>query len=349
MLTGLYTDSEKTLKFFKTPDDKYIILTVHYYYPWDFLANWWGKTTWGKKEDKKYPDEIFKKLNEQFIKNGLPIVLGEYGVWDRTDRLSRYYYYDYLVKTAYKYDITCMWWDTGGSYHRTGRYWKDKVSKDIIVNAGKGIPNSFVFPLDNYFKVNTPVEDLTLKLELNDNLLIAIWNGKNMLAEGKDYVLDTGNSTVTIKKDYLSKMIEAGTLGVNATLWFDFSRGTDLPMNIIQYDLPKFSETTFDKSKSDVTSDARIPVSFNGTKLATIKVVDKTDKKPVTKDTWTPYLRMGDHFDYDDNGIIFKKDLLNSITKDSIITFEFWPKDVKVGMEAVVKNSELMFTPLETK
>jgi endoglucanase len=354
MVCGLGDDSEQTLKSFEVPDDEYIILTVHYYYPWTFLQNWWAVTTWGTEEDKKYPDSIFKQLYDKFVKNGLPIVVGEYGVSAKTDRLSRFYYYDYLVKTTYKYGITCIWWDNGGSYHRTKRYWIDGVSKDIIVNAGLGIPNSFVFPLDNYFKqqwdtqrgipFDIPIQDLTVKLELNSNELVNIYNGKTRLFRGWHYVIDSKNSTVTIKKRYLAKLLKSKNLGIVATLKFDFSNGTDLPLYIIKYDLPKFAEVpiTVNKINGDVQSDIEIPVSFNGTKLATVSVIDRAEKKPII-DSWTPYLKMYGHFDYTDTEIILKKDLLNSLKTDSLLTFEFWPRNVKIEMKILVKPSYLLF------
>ena len=339
MVCGLSDDIKETLKYFHAPDDKYTILTVHYFYPWDFICNWWGRTTWGTESEKNYVEYIFKRLSETFVENRLPVVIGEWGPSPKIDRFSSWHYCDYIVKTAYKYDMPCIWWDEGKKFNRKERKWGDEALKDIIVNAGLGIPNSFISPADAYFKVNTDVkDDLIIKLELNGNELVNIYNGDKPVTRSY-YVLDTKNSTVIINRRYLAGLLKSkGLGGVVATLKFDFSKGADLPLHIIQYDLPKISENSIvvDKTNGDIQSDMEIPVSFNGTKLATISIVDKADKRPVTTDTWTPYLRMYHHFDYTDNAIILKKELLNSLKSDSLITFEFWPKDVKVEMKAKV-------------
>ncbi len=342
MVCGLLNDSEKTLESFKAPHDKYIILSVHYYAPWDFVSNGWGKITWGTSKDKEYPDRIFKQLYEKFVKNDLPIVVGEWGTLAKSDTLSKWYYHDYIAKTAYKYGMTCMWWDNGEHFDRKNRVWRDETIKNISVNAGLGIPNSFVIPLDNYFQINTNVYDLKVKLELNGNQLVGIYNEEYNLINGVDYTLDTKHSTVTIKQNYLKKLLKSGKLGLSATLKFDFSQGVDLPMYIIQYDLPKLAEDsiTVDKSKGEIKSDMRILVSFNGTKLATVKVVDKTNKKPVVEKD-TPYLKMHDHFDYDETGIILKKTVLNSLKADSLITLEFWPRDIKIEIKINVLNKPI--------
>ncbi len=338
MVCGLSDDSKKTLQFFDAPNDKYIILTVHYYEPWDFISNWWGRITWGNEKDKQDPDYIFRRLGETFVENRLPVVIGEWSTSFKIDKLSRWYYHNYIVKTAYKYGIPCVLWDNGKDYFdRQKRIWRDETIKDIVVNAGLGIPNSFVFPADNYFREKTNVEDLTVKLELNGNELVDIYNGEEKLVKEKDYVSDTPNSSVTINKNYLSKLLESEKTGVTATLKFDFSQGTDIPVDIIKYDLPKFSQDSIivDKTKGEIESDIVIPVSFNGTKLATVGVVDEATKKSVVY-SWTPYLQMNGHFDYNDKEIILKKRLLNLLKSDSLITFEFYPRSVKVEMKVKV-------------
>ena len=71
-----------------------------------------------------------------------------------------------------------------------------------------------------------------------------------------------------------------------------------------------------------------------------MKVVDKTNKKPVVEKD-TPYLKMHDHFDYDETGIILKKTVLNSLKADSLITLEFWPRDIKIEIKINVLNKPI--------
>lgn len=356
LVSGLGYESERILeglKFFKVPDDKYIILTVHYYIPWSFVSNWWGTTTWGTLLDKSIPDKIFKKLYENFVRNGLPIIVGEWGSLAKNDKLSRWYYNNYIAKTAYKYSMACILWDDGTSYFdRQNEVWRDEILKDITVNACEGIPNSFIFPVDNYFKVNSNPKDLPVKLELNGNQLINIYNGEIKLVKDANYVLDISNSMVTIKKKYLAELLKTTELGTVATLKFDFSGGVDIPLNIIQYDLPKFPENTIvidrSKTRGNIQSNIEIPVSFNGTKLDKIRLVDKINGKPVI-DSFTPYLKMLHNdfyynFDCTDTEIILNEKLVNKLKTDSLFTFEFLPKNVKIEMEALVAYPYLMLT-----
>jgi hypothetical protein len=58
-----------------------------------------------------------------------------------------------------------------------------------------------------------------------------------------------------------------------------------------------------------------------------------------------PYIAINDHFDYDDTGVMLKRDLLNKIEKDSLLTFQFWPEDVNFEMEILVNSDYLVFIP----
>lgn len=345
MICGLAWASEEILNILKLeiPDDEYIILTAHYYIPWLFVKNWAGTTTWGTQKDKKEAKDIFKKLYDSFVKNGFPVVIGEWGTWEKNDLLSKWYYHDYITKTAYKYGITCMLFDGGHGlyFDRKTRTWRDEMIKDITVNAGRGIPNSFMFPIDAYFKAGTGAEeDLTVKLELNGNQLLGIYNGKTKLVKDKDYFYTP--KTVTIKKEYLKKLLNSGGLGTVATLRFGFSEGVDMPLSINRYDLPKFPESsTLDKRECGQWTGIAIPASFNGTKLAKVSVVDKENKKPIMRG-WTPYIDMHDHFDYDEKGFILKKGLLDSLNNDTLFTLEFWPENIRVELEMSILSPYLI-------
>lgn len=342
IVSGLLNSIGKTLKFFEMPDDEHIILSIHYYSPWQFLQNLWGTVTWGTEEDKKIVENVFKRFQETFIKNRLPIVITEWGwISLKIDRLSSWYYHDYLAKTAYKYGVPWILWDDGkvAYFDREDRVWRDKTLKDIVINAASGISNPFIFPADNYFRIDAPIEDLTVKVELNDNKLIDIYNYNRKLIKGRDYVLDNSGSKITIKKEYLKSLLNTGKLGTVATLTFAFSPGVDIPLSIIQYDLPKFQKKSITVEKGNAQSDVIIPVIFNGTKLATVGVVDETDGKPV-KYSWTPYVDMGKHFDYNEGEVILKKEILKELKGNSLFTFKFWPEEVEVEIEAKVLKDE---------
>ena len=339
MIGGPLGDAKETLKFFDLPQDEYIILAVHYYTPYEFLQNRWGKTTWGTEKDKEGVEDIFKRLYEAFVRNHLPVVVTEWGGTSlKIDPLSTWYYHDFVTKTARKYGIPLFLWDDGALayFDRKSRIWRDKILKDATMNASKGISNSFIFPVDNYFRVNAPPEDLKIKLELNGNKLVNVYNEKDKHVN-QYCVLDSENSTITVKKEYLAELLKTPRLGIVSTLRFYFSNGINVPLNIIQYDLPKFQKTSITVQKGKAQSDIIIPVTFNGTKLATIVLLDEKTKKPVReKYFWTNCIDLVRHFDYDENGIILKKEILNELKSDSIFIFQFWPENVKVEVKAKV-------------
>ena len=46
------------------------------YRPWDFVANWWGKTWWGSDEDKELLRSELATVRGNF---SVPVLVGEYG------------------------------------------------------------------------------------------------------------------------------------------------------------------------------------------------------------------------------------------------------------------------------
>ncbi|BCJ47575.1 hypothetical protein GCM10010168_19330 [Actinoplanes ianthinogenes] len=125
---------------FTLPTDRYrassvpsteqrIMISVHYYDPWDFTGQedgavtQWGpnatnaakKSTWGQED---YLDGQLKKVRDTFIARGYPVLVGEYGSIDKTayDSASNRYRADYaraLVSAAKKYGAATAYWDNG--------------------------------------------------------------------------------------------------------------------------------------------------------------------------------------------------------------------------------------------
>lgn len=112
--------SEQALAGFKLPNDSvenHLIIHVHNYDPQAFTANdatWTTMTdTWGSTEDKQYFDSLFERLGNFSEKQGVPLVIGEFGANYKGNEASRMLYADYFVTCAEKHGIKCFWWDTG--------------------------------------------------------------------------------------------------------------------------------------------------------------------------------------------------------------------------------------------
>lgn len=145
IIQGPSTDIKKTSALMTTfPTDtasNRMMVEVHYYTPWQFAgmsedASWgkmfyyWGdgypatidterNATWGKEADL---EDYFISMKTQFIDQGIPVVLGEFGAIRRSsltgDDLtlhlnSRAYYLKYVVKQAKANGLLPFYWDEG--------------------------------------------------------------------------------------------------------------------------------------------------------------------------------------------------------------------------------------------
>lgn len=110
-------------------DEQRIMVSVHYYDPWDFTGTesgsitQWGPaatnpsktSTWGQAD---YLDSQLKKMHDTFVTKGYPVVVGEYGAIDKSsfDSSNNRYRADYahtLTATAAKYGEATVYWDNG--------------------------------------------------------------------------------------------------------------------------------------------------------------------------------------------------------------------------------------------
>ncbi|MCE6998333.1 glycoside hydrolase family 5 protein [Saccharothrix sp. S26] len=114
--------------------EKRIMISVHYYSPWDFAGEengtitQWGRgatnpsrrSTWGQED---YLDAQLKLMYDAFVVKGYPVVVGEYGSIDKTsfDSSNNRYRADFaraIVSTSKKYGAATVYWDNGVN----GRY-----------------------------------------------------------------------------------------------------------------------------------------------------------------------------------------------------------------------------------
>ncbi len=113
---------------FVIPNDSRIMISVHYYTPWEFCGEEGYDTfyKWGdsvKKFVKPRQSETlvnrqFDKLYNAFIKNGYGVVIGEYGSNDKTSKdksntTYRAYFAEYVNYAAHQRNIVTVYWDNG--------------------------------------------------------------------------------------------------------------------------------------------------------------------------------------------------------------------------------------------
>jgi endoglucanase len=142
-----------------------LMISVHYYDPWDFAGQedgtitQWGagatnpakKSVWGQED---FMDGQLKKMYDKFVTRGYPVFIGEYGSIDKTtyDSTNNRYRADYaraLVTTAKKYGAATAYWDNGwnglhgfGLFDRSSGAVTQQGILSAIISAAGGTPTS---------------------------------------------------------------------------------------------------------------------------------------------------------------------------------------------------------------
>ena len=124
------TNINHGISFFEMPDDTAedrLMVEVHYYDPFEFALKedeeftQWGKeatdpsktASWGAES---HADGQFQKMKENFIDNGVPVLLGEYCATDKKaadNDIYREYYLRYITKSATAHGLVPFYWDNG--------------------------------------------------------------------------------------------------------------------------------------------------------------------------------------------------------------------------------------------
>lgn len=149
LIAGYATDVELTCdELFKMPEDKEnrCAVSVHYYTPSTFCileedADW-GKTkdTWGSPVDVAELEKYMDMLKENFVDEGIPVIIGEYGVatGNKTDETVRNFITS-VCEAAYSREMCPVLWDiTDVFYSRTNCEMKDsELMEQMLAVVGE--------------------------------------------------------------------------------------------------------------------------------------------------------------------------------------------------------------------
>lgn len=119
------------------PNDKNIIVSVHYYAPWKFSE---GIDSTFTDAGKTEITNKFAELKEKFIDKGTPVIIGEFGCVNASDNAVRNEYYNYYISSAKANGIKCFVWDNGkssgessfGLFNRNSLSWNNEILDGII-------------------------------------------------------------------------------------------------------------------------------------------------------------------------------------------------------------------------
>ena len=160
------TNMQHGLNFFSPPTDTVanrLIVETHYYDPYDFTLNpsgaclFWGAPfpvqsacTWAYES---YVTDLFSQVRAKWVDQGIPVIIGEYGVATRPNLSldARQYWLTYINQTAASNGIKTFYWDNGALptsangfalVSRTAGAVVDQGALDAVLNgAGIGNPN----------------------------------------------------------------------------------------------------------------------------------------------------------------------------------------------------------------
>lgn len=112
--------NDEALKYFKVPNDDYIIISLHCYGPFGFVHDsTYDEASWDDKK-AEYQIELtshFKNIKDKFLDNNIAVLMTEYGSRDKNNIIERSKWLEYYINVSYNYGIKCISWDSFLSYY----------------------------------------------------------------------------------------------------------------------------------------------------------------------------------------------------------------------------------------
>jgi endoglucanase len=304
-------------------NDPNLAVTVHDYGYWPFSVNIAGTTTFDETT-RKYLTDSFDRTVATFGSQGIPVIVGEYGLlgFDRSldaveqgEKLKFFEYFGYYAKLK---NITTMLWDNGQHFDRTALAWKDvelyhQIESSWTVRSGTA-------STDQVFVAKaTPIADQAITLNLNGTTFESLQYDGTDLVQGADYTVSGDQLTLTAS--LLTRLVGSQAYGTNAQIHATFSSGVPWRITIITYDTPSVAAAT------GTTAAFAIPTTFQGDRLATMeaKYADGSGAGP---QNWTTYKEFAYSFlpDYTAGTVKLTPEFFAEVTDGAkvTLTLHFW-------------------------
>jgi endoglucanase len=134
----------RSLPKLELPDDPNLIVTVHYYSPFEFThqgaewakdsAKWLGRKWTGSDAEVAAVRKEFDTVAEWAKDHKRPIFLGEFGAYHRADTDSRAKWTATIAKEAESRGWSWAYWEFGagfGAYDRDAKAWREPLLKAL--------------------------------------------------------------------------------------------------------------------------------------------------------------------------------------------------------------------------
>jgi len=106
--------------------DLNLVVTVHYYdpmtfthqgAPWEKTSMTWLGTQWlGTADEKQLIDHDFAQARDWAAAHHRPLLLGEFGTYDKANMDSRQRWTQYVAQSADAHDMAWTYWEFAGSF-----------------------------------------------------------------------------------------------------------------------------------------------------------------------------------------------------------------------------------------
>lgn len=153
------------------PDDPALIATFHMYEPFQFThqgAEWvggsnaWLGTTWeGRPEDTQPILELMDLAEDFSSDTGLPVLMGEFGAYEKAPMGSRVAFNNYVREQAEARGFAWAYWEFGagfGIYDRDMGLWKTELRDALIPPGSTSRPADDPFSDDDASEFEDDIE-----------------------------------------------------------------------------------------------------------------------------------------------------------------------------------------------
>lgn len=326
-------------------NDENLIATVHYYSVWIYSANL-GKTRfdqqlWKDTTPRSSLVEVFDRVADTFIKRGIGVVIGEYGLlgYDKSESANQFgetlKYIEFINYYAKEKGMCLMLWDNGQHLNRYDHEWYLKEFGEMIEKSMKE-RSSYATGLDTcYLFDSVPEGGLFIPLTLNGNEFQSVAIEGNLLNKEKEYTYEAGILHLT--EEILTRLSNGRAAQSEApvTLELRFSAGAVWHQKLIYAKNPLLKKTSGTMGK-----ELDIPVEFNGNHLETVLIKNQIGEIVANNRHWK-YLQHSIEFKPDEKNariLLFTDYTSLLIDGDYTITFTFFSGLTEQYQLTVEKN-----------
>jgi endoglucanase len=138
-------NSPEHLPRLRLPDDPLLIVTFHYYRPFEFTHQgaswvqgsdaWLGRTWTGTPEQMAALRNDFEGVSKWAAEQRRPVYLGEFGAYSKADMESRVHWTAAVAREAEQRGFPCAYWEFGsgfGAYDPGTGKWRDGLLRALL-------------------------------------------------------------------------------------------------------------------------------------------------------------------------------------------------------------------------